>query len=413
MNVVQVPRRFVRQSWGGTETVILETSRRLLERGHRTEIACPNALASAATEVIGGVPVTRFPYFYPYWGLSAEARRQLDHKGGNLFSFALWRWLRAYPDLDLIHLHTGKRLGGIVRHVARARRIPYVISLHGGLLDVPGAEARSWVEPTQGTLEWGKLLGLWVGSRRVMNDAAAIICVGQEECRCVQQAYPETPAVHLPNGVDTGRFAQGDGGRFRRAHGLPADAWVVLGVGRIDPQKNQMLAVELLQALRATEPRAHLVLVGHVTNEPYAERLRAALREDGLAAAVTLIPGLDAHGQDLVDAYHAADVFLLPSVHEPFGIVILEAWAAGRPVVASRVGGVPSFVEDGSTGLLCPSGDAAAFLAALTRLRRDPGLAAALAAAGQRTVRERYSWEVITDRLLRIYEDARRGCSVR
>jgi glycosyltransferase involved in cell wall biosynthesis len=413
VRTVQVPRRFVRQSWGGTETVILETSRRLLARGHSTEIACANALAQANAEVIGGVQVTRFPYFYPYWGLSLEAKRQLDHKGGNLFSFALWRWLRQVPNLDLIHLHTGKRLGGIVRHVAARRRIPYVVSLHGGVLDVPGAEAQSWIEPTHGTLEWGKLLGLWVGSRRVLTDAAAVICVGQEECRRVQQAYPDTPVVHLPNGVDPARFAQGDGPRFRHLHGIPADAWVMLCVGRLDPQKNQAFAVELLRELRASDPRAHLVLVGHVTNEPYAERLRAGLRETGLEPWVTLIPGLDAHGQELVDAYHAADVFLLPSVHEPFGIVILEAWAAGRAVVASRVGGVPSFVDDGDTGLLCPSGDAPAFLAALSALRGNPERAAALAAAGRRQVSQLYSWDVVTDRLVHIYEEAVRGYPVR
>ena len=403
----------MRHSWGGTETVILETSRRLLQQGHWTEIACPNALASSNAEVIAGVQVTRFPYLYPYWGLSPAATRQLDHKGGNLFSFALWRWLRQYPDLDLVHLHTGKRLGGIVRHVCARRRIPYVVSLHGGVLDVPGAEAESWVEPTRGNFEWGKLLGYWVGSRRVLQDAAAVICVGQEECRRVQQAYPDRPVVHLPNGVDPERFAQGDGRRFRQAHGIPADAWVMLCVGRIDPQKNQGFAVELLGELRAVDPRAHLVLVGHVTHEPYAERLRSTLRDTGLAPCVTLIPGLDAHGQELVDAYHAADVFLLPSVHEPFGIVILEAWAAGRAVVASRVGGVPAFVTDGETGLLCASGDAPAFLAALSSLRRNPEQAAALAAAGRRQVSQFYSWEVVTARLVHIYEDAVRGHPVR
>ncbi len=68
MNIVQIPRRFVRSHWGGTETVILETCKRLLKLGHHTEIICPNALAHQDKEVIGGVSISRVPYFYPYLG---------------------------------------------------------------------------------------------------------------------------------------------------------------------------------------------------------------------------------------------------------------------------------------------------------------------------------------------------------
>ena len=112
MHVVQVPRRFVRSDWGGTETVILETSKSLLALGHHTEIYCPRALSTRDHEVIDGVSVTRFGYLYPYLGLSDAARIQMDRKGGNLFSFPLMRGLQRFPELDLIHLHTGKRLGG-------------------------------------------------------------------------------------------------------------------------------------------------------------------------------------------------------------------------------------------------------------------------------------------------------------
>jgi len=193
MKVIHVPRRFVRSEWGGAETVILQIGKRLLAMGHETEIFCPNALASADRETVDGVDVTRFPYFYPYLGLSAEAKKRLDHKAGNLFSFALMRALQRVPDLDLVHLHTGKRLGGICRRVARGRRIPYVISLHGGVFDVPEEEARTWTEPTQGAFEWGKALGWWVGSRRVLDDAAAILCVGKREQEEAEAAFNEEP----------------------------------------------------------------------------------------------------------------------------------------------------------------------------------------------------------------------------
>lgn len=409
MNIAQVARRFVRTEWGGTETVILESCKRLLALGHRTEVLASSALADREGETLDGVPVRRFPYVYPYWGLSAEARLRLDKKGGNLFSFRLARALRKIPDLDLIHLHTQKRLGGIGRHVARRRGIPYVVSLHGGVLDVPDAEARSWTEPTQGAVEWGKLLGWWVGSRRVLDDAAAVLCVGAEEQRRVQAQFPAKRVLHLPNGVAPERFARGDGPGFRRRHGVAADARVLLTVGRLDPQKNQRLLVEILPALLRAEPGVHLVLLGPPTSPAYAEELARTAKAAALEPRVTIIPGLPGDSAELADAYHAADLFVLPSIHEPFGIVVLEAWAAGLPVVASRVGGLASLVTDGETGVLVPPGDGEALTRACREALASPERRRDWAEAGRARVRGSYSWERIVDRLVGIYDEVRRA----
>ena len=405
MKIAMVPRRFVQSEWGGTETVVLQTARCLKSLGHEAVIICPNALADSNRENIGGVEVVRTGYFYPYFGLSREARRMLDKKAGNMFSFSLLRTLMGAPHVDLIHLHTIKRVGGIGRFVARRRKIPYVVSLHGGVLDMPQSEEESFTEPTRGALEWGKLLGWAVGSRRVLDDAAAIVCVGQEEQRRTQAAYPGKKVIFLPNGVDLNRFAEGDGARFRAEHGIPNNAPMLLTVGRIDPQKNQRMLLDVVTQLTPKYPDLHLVLMGHVTNEEYRQALVQEITDRGLAGRVKLIPGLRADSPALVDAYHAADLFVLPSVHEPFGIVILEAWAAGRPVVASRVGGIPSFVEDGLDGLLVESGDAAGFADAITACLSNPDRAASLAKAGRDKARARYSWDAVTGQLLDLYRE--------
>jgi len=407
MKILALPRRFVRHEWGGTETVVLETGRRLRARGHDLRIWTPAVFSDVEHEILEGVPVRRFPYSYPVLGLSREGRLHMDKKGGNLFSFAMMRALGREPGLDLLHLHTMKRLGGIARREARRRGIPYVVTLHGGWLDMPACEHEELVSPLKHTLEWGKVLGLWVGSNRVLEDADAILCVGRRETEQVRERHPGKRVLHLPNGVDTARFARGSGERFRRARGLPRAARVILVMGRIDPQKNQLGAVTALARVVREEPAAHLVLAGPVTNPAYLEKLQRRVAELGLVEHVTLIEGLPPLSQELVDAFHAADCFLLPSIHEPFGIVILEAWAAGRPVAAARVGGVPSFVEDGRNGLLFPPGDEAAMAGAVLRLLREPTLAAALARAGQERAREQYDWERVTDLLLEVYEEVR------
>jgi glycosyltransferase involved in cell wall biosynthesis len=406
VNIVHVPRRFVQSHWGGTETVIVETCKRLVRMGHETRIICPNALATRDREVLDGVDVLRVPYFYPYLGLKDEARQLMDRKGGNLFSFALMEALKNEPRLDLIHLHTAKRTGGIGRYVALKRGIPYVVSLHGGMFDVPTAEAATWTEPTQGALEWGKLLGWWVGSRRVMDDAAAIICVGEEEKIQTQHRYPAKKVVHLPNGVDPDRFAAGDGKGFRHAHGIPEDRFVLLTVGRIDPQKNQLLVLKLMPRLAEIHDRIHYLIIGPVTNEDYGAELDAYIQHHDLHQRVTVIRGLPADGQALTDAYHAADAFVLPSIHEPFGIVILEAWAAGLPVLASRVGGIPSFVVSGQDGYLFTSNDKRSLIDAFHVLVHHPEEARAWAESGKRKARNEYGWDTIVGRLVALYEEA-------
>jgi glycosyltransferase involved in cell wall biosynthesis len=413
MYVVQTPRRFVRSHWGGTETVILETSKRLLAHGHKTKIICPMALTDQRLEVIEGVEVLRTPYFYPYLGLSSDAKAQMDMKGGNLFSFALMKALKQERDLDLIHLHTAKRTGGIGRFIAIKRRIPYVVSLHGGLFDVPTEEAATWTEPTKGAYEWGKVLGWWVGSRRVFDDAAAIICVGEEERKQTQSRYPTKNVVHLPNGVDPEFFSHGDGGAFRLRNHIPADAYEMLTVGRIDPQKNQMFLVKHLRDLIQVQQKAHLLIIGHVTNQSYYNQIMSYVSSMELADRVTVIPGLQSNSNDIADAYHCADLFVLPSIHEPFGIVILEAWASGLPVIASRVGGIPSFVDHRVEGLLFQANNDTQLVSAVKFLAEHPEEAAKIAIEGKKKAITEFSWDNITGRLIRIYEESIRENSFR
>lgn len=405
MKALQVPRRFVRQEWGGTETVILETAKRLPDFGIETAVVCPRVLTNCDEETIDGVAVRRFPYIYPYWGLDREARDRLDHKGGDLFSFALLRHLRQCQELDLIHLHAGKRLDGICRQVARQRGIPYVVTVHGGVMDAPADEEDAWSNPTRGTVEWGRILGLRYGSRRVFEDAAAILCVDYEDTARMNEKYPGKRVRHLPNGVDPERFVGGERTRFRARFGLAEETKILLNVSRIDHQKNQWLAVDILARLLGEGKPVHLVLVGPIGNPAYHSRLQKAIETQGLTNHVTIIPGLPAGDPLLADAYRAADLFLLTSLHEPFGIVVLEAWAAGCPVAATSVGGIPHFTEDGKDVLRFASGDAAGGASQAWRLLSQPDIARRLAENGREKARQTYSWDRLASQLADLYRE--------
>ena len=142
---IQIPRRFVAAEWGGTETTILQSSRALTASGHPARIFTSLALSKTRRETLHDIEVRRFPYCYPFVGLSRDNRREMDKKGGNLLSLSLlWSLLRE-PGIDLMHAHSGKRLGGIVRTAARLRGIPYVITLHGGYFDIPTGQMLSLI----------------------------------------------------------------------------------------------------------------------------------------------------------------------------------------------------------------------------------------------------------------------------
>ena len=400
---IQVPRRLVTSAWGGTETTVVQTSRALKRAGHTTRVFTSQALSRQDVDVVDGVEVQRFPYFYPFLGLTREEESEMDRKGGNLVSLSLLRALLQEPGVDLLHAHTGKRLGGIVRTAARIRRIPYVVTLHGNVFEVPDDERADLLSPIRGKFEWGRALGAMLGARRVLEDADAVICVGREEYDAARDAMPSQRVELIQNGVDSRRFQRGNGAAFRARIGLASDARVIMCLSRIDPQKNQLSLIESMPRVIADVPDAHLVLVGPVTRPAYLDALTQRVAELGLGERVHIIDGLRPDDPGLIDAFHATDVFCLPSVHEPFGIVVLEAWAAGCPVVASRVGGIPGFVREGDDALLVDAGDATGRADALISLLRDPELAGRLAAAGRRRASYEFDWSVVADRVADLY----------
>ena len=414
--IIHIPRRFVAEEWGGTETVILEISRQQQRDGWSPEIYTSMALAKSRDETIGGVPVKRFPYCYPFFGLSAADKAALDKKGGNLLSLSLFNALRRKKNVRLFHAHALKRLGGEVRTAARWQKKPFVVSLHGGVFDVPTAELGTMLKPIENKTEWGKPFGALFGSRRVLDDADFVICVGQSEMDKAKKQLAHDRIAYLPNGVDCAKFATGDGAAFRAKHGIPSGAFMALNISRIDAQKNQMLALEAFAKLHAQQSNSFLILIGPETQPDYAKKLRDFIAANNLGDRVKILPGMRNDNPELIQAFHACDVFVLPSMHEPFGIVVLEAWSSGKPVIASRVGGLQALVRDGDTGFFIDpnASDAAADLAAkLNRFATESELKNKIGANGLREAKSKYDWTQIGQQLETLYQRAEENCAKR
>jgi D-inositol-3-phosphate glycosyltransferase len=206
-----------------------------------------------------------------------------------------------------------------------------------------------------------------------------------------------------PPGIDHIVFSPGDRAEARRWLGL-GDGPIVLFVGRIQPLKGLDVAVEALALLDGTP---ELLVVGGPSGPDGAaevEKVEARAGELGIADRVFVVaPQPHTH---LAGFYRAADVLIMPSRSESFGLVAAEAQACGLPVIASMVGGLQYVVAEGESGHLVAGGDPAAYAAALARILDDPAHAAALS-SGALANAARFSWRATADRLLELYDGIR------
>jgi glycosyltransferase involved in cell wall biosynthesis len=200
----------------------------------------------------------------------------------------------------------------------------------------------------------------------------------------------------IENGIDLARFTPAPDARAaaRAALGLPENAWVVGSVGRLAPEKDYPLFVRAAAPLLG--PDARLLIVGGGSE---AEAIRAEANRAGVGAFVTL-PG---PRDDVPSALAAMDAFALSSKLEGLPLSVLEAMAVKLPVVVPAIGGLPTLIRDGETGLLFPAGDATALGRHLGGLRADPARARTIAAAGQAYVHQRHSREAMVRRYLDLY----------
>lgn len=210
--------------------------------------------------------------------------------------------------------------------------------------------------------------------------------------------FPESKVELLYNWIDPKRFRFNRSWRqeLRKRWGVAEGALVVGAVGRLSPVKGYRHLVRAVPGVLQDCPGARFVLIGE---GPERATLEALARELGVGDAI-LMPGFEA---EVEKVYSALDLFVLPSEHEAFGLVLLEAMAAGLPLVATEVGGVPELAGFADRARLVPPGDAEALAAALVLQLRDAAPAGQAAASREGTVPERFCREAALKRIEEYY----------
>lgn len=294
---------------------------------------------------------------------------------------------------DVLHAHYW--LSGVAgADLKRRWGVPLVVSFH----------TLARVKDVANTGETPEPLFRKRGEDRVMVAADRIIAPTTTERMQLVDLY-EADASRIsvvPPGVDLDRFTPGDRAAARRRFGFH-DGPTMVFVGRLQPFKGTDVAVNALARLARMVPDARLVIVGG--DSPRGSRgerirLRLTARRLGVSDRVRFVEPV-AH-DELPDLYRAADVVVVPSASESFGLVALEAAACGTPVVATAVGGLRLIVRDGDTGYLVDRRDPGSFANALSRVLADPLLRERLGAGAVRLAGQ-YPWVRTADGILEAY----------
>lgn len=242
------------------------------------------------------------------------------------------------------------------------------------------------------------LLG-WA-NRRAMRYAMRVVAISHALARFVTEVerVEAERIVTIHYGLDPRAVRFDDRASARAAFGLDPAAPVIGLFGRLIRQKGVDVLLEAFARLRADHPAACLLIVGDGVLRPALEAQAGRL---GLDGAVTFTGWVE----DGARLMPACDLIAIPSRWEGFGLVALEAMAAGRPLVASQVSALPEIVSDGETGLLVPPDDAGALAEALGALLADPARAAAMGAAGSARLASAFSVEKMVQATLALYHD--------
>ncbi len=372
----------------------------LVRRGDRVTVLTPHAPGLTAAWDDGGISVLTFRYAPESqevlgYGRSLEADEKV--KGGAaraapFYALGAWRALRRLRRrsprrFDLVHAHWIVPNGPVAAAVfGGSKGVPLAIGLHGSdvfLAEKPGVRSAA----------------RWALSRSRLLTGCSPELVERVRALMPSPGYPEERSRVIPYGVDVATFSPDPARRslWRQKLGIPEEAPLLLGVGRMATKKGFAVLIEILPALLAGNPELRVVLAGGGDLLAGFQAATQAWKDR------VFFPG-SVLRDTLPDLYRAADLFVLPAVHDAKGNVdglpnvILEAMASGLPVVATAISGIPLAVEDGRTGRLIPERDAPALLGVIQGLLADPATARHLGEQGRRKAESELTWDVVAGR---------------
>jgi glycosyltransferase involved in cell wall biosynthesis len=340
------------------------------------------------THVLGGTSSRRALQSFQAPFPTFQVRALLPVPNVRVALFAAWAWKevrRITRDGGqwVVHLHSLPWEGAVFTGQRPAVR--RVATIHSsGFLDDEAAHKRQWLY------------------RLCLADSDAILAPSREladKARYVGVA-PER-IRYIPNGVDPEEYSPAAASHAApyEIPGLESDSQIVLATRRFDPKNGLLFLVRSMPAILACCPRARLVFAG---DGEQLDEVRGACHALSIADKVVFLGNMPRG--DLPRLYRRAGVCVLPSLQEATSISGLEAMAMAKPLVGTRIGGIPEIIDDGRTGLLVEPRDPGQLAEALISLLQAPSRAAEMGAAARQRVLREFSWAAIARRTVEVYE---------
>jgi glycosyltransferase involved in cell wall biosynthesis len=320
--------------YGGSQQVVYQVSKGLVKRGHKVIVYTSDARryrlkyrVNKSVEEIDGIKVFHFRNIMPYlaekFGLvvTPNFKNVLENDGRTF---------------DVIHVHEVRGYQHIVVHkFAKKFGVPYIVQAHGILGERSGLFRKVYDH---------------FYLRKLLNDAAACIALNEYEVNQYKQmGVSEDKIVVVPNGINLSEYTNLPMyGTFRRKFGIPEETKILLYIGRIHKTKGLDILVRAFADFAKNFSDVKLVIAG--LDDGFLRELKCLIKVLGLEEKAVFVGPL--HGKAKLEAYVDSDVVVLPSRYEAFGMTVLEAYACGKPVIASEVGGLKDLIINGETGLL-------------------------------------------------------------
>ncbi|NEQ81886.1 MAG: glycosyltransferase [Moorea sp. SIO2I5] len=375
---------------GGPSYAALGMVKALRQSGIDTEIASTNDNGCDLLDVplsqrteYQGVPVWFLPRFSP-------PLKEF------IFSAALTRWLWQHiRDYDVIHTHYlfsyPSTCAGLI---ARRKGIPYIVRTIGQL--TPWALAQSRLK---------KQLYTSLIERHNLNRAAAIHCTSAGEAEDVRNFGIQTPTITLPLGVKQLANLPEAKQKLRHIYNIPAQTPIILFLSRLHYKKRPDLLIQALNKLATQNLDFHLIFAGSGESD-YENQLKNLVASSGLTSRTTFTGFITGTDKEIV--LQGSDIFVLPTFSENFGIAIVEAMAAGLPVIITPGVQIAPEIAQAKAGLVV-EGEVDAISNAIAQLLASPDFRNQLGENGKQLVSSRYSWSAISQNLASVYANIIEG----
>ncbi|MGI4790074.1 MAG: glycosyltransferase family 4 protein [Janthinobacterium lividum] len=332
--------------FAGTERHMLDLARGLYALDVAVTVACPSPAALEEAARRDGLPVLAIPkQELVDWNAARVLAKRL--KSG---------------ETDIIHAHNGRTALAAALAVRLAGRGRCVMTQH-------------FLKPNHAAQQGPKAAVSRAAHHWVVGQISRILAISEavRQAMLARGEAPDSKITVVPNGISAP--SSGNAAETRQSLGIGPNTPLVVCAARLEREKDIASLVTAMQSVRKSIPEARCLIAGEGSQKA---DLKAQIESLELLGTVTLL----GFRSDATALMAAADVFVLPSLAEPFGLVLLEAMALGRPVIATRAGGPLEIVVEGQTGFLIPPSSPEALAAAIIRLLANPAVSHQLGANG-------------------------------